>query len=100
MQSAVSFLQRLRLSDTEDNRSVQLFLVSFSALYVEMVLIRWLGTEFRLFAYFQNLALIACFLGFGYGCMRSTKKPERLFDYGALCVLIILIDIPWRDWNS
>jgi spermidine synthase len=100
MQSPVSFLQRLRLSDTEDNRLVQLFLVSFSALYVEMVLIRWLGTEFRLFAYFQNLALIACFLGFGYGCMRSTKKPGRLFDYGALCVLIILIDIPWRGWSS
>jgi hypothetical protein len=62
----------LRLSDTaERGHYLRLFLASFAALYVEIMLIRWVGTEFRLFAYFQNLTLIACFQGFGYGCFRS-----------------------------
>src|SRR5215468_6845478 len=42
---------------------LQLFIVSFASLYVEVMLIRWLGTEFRVFAYIQNLTLVACFLG-------------------------------------
>jgi spermidine synthase len=101
MQLLKDLHQKVRLSDSTANGGfLPLFLVSFSALYVEIVLIRWVGTEFRLFAYFQNLALIACFLGFGYGCLRSRKKPERLFDYVALSALVILIDIPWRNWSS
>jgi spermidine synthase len=89
----------LRLSDTaERGQYLRLFLASFAALYVEIMLIRWVGTEFRLFAYFQNLTLIACFLGFGYGCFRPKKRPVQLFDYVALCVIAILIEIPWRGW--
>ena len=91
--------ENLRLSDTaERGQYLQLFLTSFAALYVEIMLIRWVGTEFRLFAYFQNLTLIACFLGFGYGCFRATKRPVQLFDYVALCAIVILIEIPWRGW--
>ena len=91
--------ENLRLSDTADRgQYLRLFLTSFAALYVEIMLIRWVGTEFRLFAYFQNLTLIACFLGFGYGCFRATKQPVRLFDYVALCAIVILIEIRWRGW--
>jgi spermidine synthase len=91
--------ENLRLSDTAGRgQYLRLFFTSFAALYVEIMLIRWVGTEFRLFAYFQNLTLIACFLGFGYGCFRATKRPVQLFDYGALCALVILIEIPWRGW--
>ena len=46
----------------------RLFWISLTGLFVEIMLIRWMGTEVRVFAYFQNLALIACFLGFGLGC--------------------------------
>ena len=91
--------ENLNLSDTAGrSQSLRLFLTSFAALYVEIMLIRWVGTEFRLFAYFQNLTLIACFLGFGYGCFRAKKRPVQLFDYAALCVIAILIDLPWRGW--
>src|SRR2546425_6065786 len=91
--------RRIRLSDmAERGQYLRLFLTSFAALYVEIMLIRWVGTEFRLFAYFQNLTLIAWFLGFGYGCFRATKRPVQLFDYVALCAIAILIEIPWRGW--
>src|SRR5215470_13663828 len=76
-----------------------LFLVSFSSLYVEILLIRWIGTEIRLFAYFQNLTLIACFLGFGLGCYRATRKKSHLFEAATVGVLIILTSVPARPWR-
>ena len=77
-----------------------LFLVSFAALYIEILLIRWIGTEIRVFAYFQNLALIACFLGFGLGCFRSVKAKNRIFDAGAAAFLIILTELPLPHWKQ
>ncbi len=46
----------------------ELLLISFIALFLELVIIRWLSTEIRIFAYFKNLPLMAAFLGFGIGC--------------------------------
>jgi len=40
----------------------ELFLVSFLALYLELVAIRWLASEVRVFAYFKNLPLMAAFM--------------------------------------
>ena len=77
-----------------------LFLVSFTALYIEILLIRWSGTEIRVFAYFQNLSLIACFLGFGLGCYRAGRRKGQLFDAGAIAFLVILIELPVPQWKK
>ncbi len=77
-----------------------LFLVSFAALYLEILLIRWIGTEVRVFAYFQNLALIACFLGFGIGCYQSKTKKPVLFNAVALGILAVAISLPLARWRS
>lgn len=55
-------------------RDVKLFLISFTLLFLELMCIRWLSTEIRVFAYFQNFVLIACFLGFGIGCSLPRLK--------------------------
>jgi spermidine synthase len=78
-----------------------LAVVSFASLYTEIMLIRWIGTEVRIFAYFQNLALIACFLGFGLGCYSAKQKRSMLFSLIALAALIIFVQSqalfgPWR----
>ncbi len=65
----------------------RLFLASAVALFVELVLIRWIGSEVRIFAYFQNLVLIACLLGFGLGFFRST--PPRLLR-SVVCLELLL----------
>jgi spermidine synthase len=75
------------------------FVVSFTALYLEILLIRWIGTEVRVFAYFQNLALIACFLGFGLGCYQSAMKKRYLFGLVALTILVILVELPFHQWK-
>src|SRR5579862_427093 len=66
----------------------RLLLVSSAALYLEIILIRWIGTEVRIFAFFQNLSLIACFLGFGLGCFNTKQRGSLLPSLGAITALV------------
>ena len=72
--------------------AVQLFLISFLALYFELIVIRWLSSEVRVFAYLKNVPLIASFLGLGLGCACARVKKDyfRYFPYcmGILCLLV------------
>ena len=68
-----------------------LFVVSFAALYLEIMLIRWVSTEVRIFAYFQNLALIACFLGFGIGCFHAQRRRSVVLSLLAMTALVALV---------
>jgi len=62
----------------------QLGLVSLLALFLELLMIRWISSENRVFAYFKNFVLIACFLGFGLGCFLSAAK-STFFPCWLLC---------------
>lgn len=46
---------------------IDLFLVSAIGLFTELVFIRWVASELRIFAFYKNFALIATFLGLGLG---------------------------------
>jgi hypothetical protein len=61
------------------SQSLDLALISFLVLYFEMIVIRWLSSDVRVFAYFKNLPLLAAFLGLGIGCMRARDRSFRLF---------------------
>ncbi len=54
--------------------TIDLFLVSFLGLFFEILIIRWLSTEVRLFAYYKNLPLIAAFMGLGIGFTLARKS--------------------------
>jgi spermidine synthase len=56
----------------------RLFFLSLLGLYLEMLMIRWLSSEIRIFAYYKNLVLIACFLGFGLGCALCRRRVHPL----------------------
>jgi len=56
---------------------LRLLLASFLALFFELLVIRYVSTEIRVFAYIQNLLLIASFFGLGTG-MVFVKPPKRL----------------------
>jgi len=72
-----------------------LILASLFGLFLELLLIRWVSSEIRIFAYFKNFVLIACFLGFGLGSHLS-HRPVRL---GAMLLpllwLAVLIKAPY-----
>jgi len=58
---------------------IRLFLLSVFLLYFEILLIRWISTEIRIFAYFKNLTLIACFFGIGLGCLITLRRHVAVF---------------------
>jgi spermidine synthase len=64
------------------------------------MLIRWISTEVRIFAYFQNLALITCFLGFGLGCYLSSHRKNPIFSLIAMTALVVLVKVPLESWKK
>jgi spermidine synthase len=54
--------------------SLELFIVSFTVLFQELALIRWLPGQVRVLAYFPNLILISSFLGLGIGSLRAGRR--------------------------
>jgi len=73
-----------------------LALWSLLSLFMELLMIRWISSEIRIFAYFKNFVLIACFLGFGLGCYLSRRKINLLLMAVPLTVLTLIIQAPWR----
>lgn len=73
-----NFVRSTRVPEEYPTRgnTVRLFLISFLALYFELLIIRWLSTEIRYFAYFKNFPLIAAFLGLGLGCALARRKTN------------------------
>ncbi len=73
----------------------QLFLASFLTLFAELAFIRWIAVEVRIFAYFKNLALLLCFVGFGLGCALASKSVRWKPAVTALFGLLLVIHFPF-----
>jgi hypothetical protein len=65
-----------------------LVLVSFLSLFCELMIIRWLATEIRIFAYFKNLPLMAAFLGLGLGFLWTNRQKDWMKTSG-ICLLFL-----------
>lgn len=76
------------------NPTLAIFLISVLSLFLEMMLIRWIGTEVRIFAYLQNTILVVCFLGLGLGCFTSHQAIELRKTLFALFFLVFILAIP------
>lgn len=77
--------------------SSQLLLASFLTLFAELAFIRWIAVEVRVFAYFKNLALLLCFVGFGLGCALAGKTVRWRLGITAFLGLVLVIRIPWQN---
>src|SRR5215469_2970658 len=77
-----------------------LALWSLLSLFAELLMIRWISSEIRIFAYFKNFVLIACFLGFGLGCYLSRRKANLLLILVPLAVLTAMVQVPWGALRS
>src|SRR5688572_19520661 len=71
-----------------------LFLISVLGLFLELLLIRWVSTEIRIFAYLQNTVLVVCFLGLGMGCWDSRKPFALRHILVPLVILVGLLALP------
>src|SRR5262245_7450168 len=57
-----------------------LLIASFGALFLEMLLVRWLPTTIYYLGYYKNCILFATFLGFGCGCA-TQRRVDRVLPY-------------------
>ena len=53
---------------------LQLFVLSFLMLFVELALIRWSGALVIYLSYFSNFVLLGSFLGIGIGFLRARSR--------------------------
>ena len=65
----------------------QMFILSFTALFLELMVIRWVPSVVRLVAYYANLMLLSSFLGLGVGAVASGRK-WRLFGWFPLLLAV------------
>src|SRR5689334_19207201 len=72
-----------------------IFWLSVLGLYLELLLIRWIGTEVRIFAYLQNTVLVVCFLGLGAGLFSSRREASVTRMLAALATLVGALVVPW-----
>ena len=77
-----------------------LFVASLIGLFLELALIRWVSCEVRVFAYAKNLALVACFLGFGAGLFQSRGRVRIEAGLFVLLLLSLVIRLPWESLRA
>ena len=63
---------------TPSQRSIQfqIGLATFGILVLELALIRWTSQQVPIFAYVNNLTLMAAFLGMGLGVALGARRPD------------------------
>ena len=78
----------------------QLVVASFLTLFAELAFIRWIAVEIRVFAYFKNLALLLCFVGFGLGCALARQTTRWPVSVKALVGLLLVVRLPWHGGKA
>ncbi|QDV35180.1 spermine/spermidine synthase domain-containing protein [Tautonia plasticadhaerens] len=73
---------------------VELFLISFAALFLELACIRWFGATVAFLTFFTNLVLMACFLGLSVGLLASSSPR----DYSRLTLPVGLAGALLARW--
>jgi SAM-dependent methyltransferase len=69
---------------------LSLFIVSFVVLFIETMLIRYIGSQTRIFAYYKNIPLIGAFLGLGIGCFRGNGGGRDVLLFLAGTAIVAL----------
>src|SRR6059058_2766569 len=61
--------------------AVNLFLIGFLILFLELACIRWFSANVVFLQFFTNIVLIACFLGMSCGCLAAHKRWDWLASF-------------------
>lgn len=69
-------------------RGLDLFVVSFVLLFLQFALIRWVTASIFITAYYSNVILISCFLGFGLGSLLAKRRDASFWATPLLALLV------------
>jgi SAM-dependent methyltransferase len=65
-------------SSTRLQGYLELFVISFVILFLELTCIRWFSSTAIFLTFFTNLVLMACFLGMSVGCLAASGKLDLI----------------------
>jgi spermidine synthase len=82
--------ERLRTAPREQVR-LQLFVSSFTILFLELAFIRWIPANVRLLGYFMNFILLAVFLGIGVGILAGRRPRLWLPPFPLVFFLLAVV---------
>jgi hypothetical protein len=77
-------------ADRSGRTAVQIGVVTFGILALELAFIRWTSSQVRIFAYFNNIVLIAAFLGMGLGVALGRRRPGLVHLVAPALLLLAL----------
>ncbi|MDX9702717.1 MAG: hypothetical protein RBU23_06715 [Candidatus Auribacterota bacterium] len=72
-------------------QKIELFVISFLALFLQMACIRWLPSQVRVLAYYTNIVLLAAFLGLSVGYLLSARKFRCIWGFPFALLLIMAV---------
>src|SRR5271166_3947573 len=85
-------------------RALDLFLVGFLVLFLELACIRWFAAYVVFLQFFTNVVLIASFLGMSCGCLAARQRRDWLgyFPYIALSTIAAALATfaVWLFWRG
>jgi SAM-dependent methyltransferase len=82
-------------SDARSRRRpyLNLLLISFAILFLELACIRWFGSMVIFLTFFTNIVLTACFLGMSVGCMVASSKRNYIKMTIPVTLLAVVLSI-------
>jgi hypothetical protein len=86
------------------NPYATLFIASFVALFIEVMLIRYAGSQIRIFSFYKNVPLVAAYLGLGLGCWLGAGRARHALAFMIwllpLAVFLSVGSLASHDWLS
>ncbi len=73
------------------DQRLRMFALSFTALFLELMVIRWVPSVVHLIAFYANLMLLSSFLGLGVGAMAGKSKRQLIGLFPTFLALDIAI---------
>src|SRR5881227_1427164 len=85
--------------------AVDLFLISFAALFLELACIRWFGSTVVFLTFFTNIVLLACFLGMSVGLLTAGRRQQFIhlvlpLTFLATALAMISFNLYLAYWNK
>lgn len=89
---------------SEKMQRVNLFLVGFLVLFLELACIRWFAFSVIFLQFFTNVVLIASFLGMSCGCLAAGSKRDwlRIFPWLAFATIVVALAMRaiYQTWSG
>ena len=78
--------------------TLDLFLISFLTLFLELTCIRWFPSHVLFLTFFTNTVLLASILGIAVGCLAARRKSNLLL-WTPLILMIALASAHFVEWQ-